>query len=93
MVYASTRRIDEAIQVAERARRLATESDDPAIAALVPQIGLSIHTFRDLKEQGVAASDVLSPPENEETPVETEQEQDAAAVEPSDGVPIGAPGE
>ena len=44
-----------------------------------------------LKQQGVAASDLLNPPE--EAPVVTEQEQDAAAVEPSAGVPIGAPGE
>ena len=81
---------DEALQVAERARRLATESNDPGSAALVPQIGLSIQTYRELKEQGVAASDIFNDPNQTKTEPD-EQEGDSA--EPSAEVPVGNPGQ
>ncbi len=74
MIYAATRRVDDAISVAERARRIATESDHPEHANLVPQIGLSLQGFRDLKAQGISAADIFSPP--------SEDDKEDAAVEP-----------
>ena len=62
LVYAAMLRLDESITVAQRARQLASASEDPRIAKLAPTIGLSIHRYKQMKEEGqVAARSVLTP--------------------------------
>ena len=92
LIYAATHRMDDAIGVAERARQIATESDDPADAPLVPQIGLSIQGFRDLKAKGVSAATVLNPPPAQEQE-DAEDDSEAAGEAPDPGAESGAGGE
>lgn len=80
MVLAAMYRLDEAISVAERARRLATASDDARLTQLAPTIGISLQHFRTLKEQGRDASNAFNVPKE---PVEATQ--GVAPVQPQIG--------
>jgi arylsulfatase A-like enzyme/Flp pilus assembly protein TadD len=52
LVYATRLRLDEAIAMAEKARSIASASDDPRFSALAPAIGQSLQRYKALKEQG-----------------------------------------
>ncbi len=76
MVYAGMFRLDEAITVATKARTIASGSRDPRFAPLSPQIGQSLQRFRDMKAQGLSATDLMKEPDAED-----------AAAQPKDGSP------
>jgi arylsulfatase A-like enzyme/Flp pilus assembly protein TadD len=82
MVYASLLRVDEAIAVAERARKIAAESDKAEFAQLAPAIGQSLEQYRVMKAQGVAPHLMATPPDQIEGAA-------ADAVEPKSAQPTG----
>ena len=53
LVYSSVRRIDEAVAVAEKALRIASQSDNPEFSQLAPAIGLALESYRQAQKQGV----------------------------------------
>ncbi|MCZ6699294.1 MAG: sulfatase-like hydrolase/transferase [Planctomycetota bacterium] len=53
LVYSTVRRIDEAVAVAEKALRIASESDRPEFSKLAPSIGLALETYKQAQRAGV----------------------------------------
>ncbi len=79
LVYATRMRLDEAIAMAEKARAIASASEDPRFSALAPAIGQSLQKYKLIKVQGIPA---LGTPESPAPAGETE------AVTPAgDGTP------
>jgi hypothetical protein len=74
--------VDEAIAVAERARKIAAESDKAEFAQLAPAIGQSLEQYRVMKAQGVAPHLMATPPDQIEGAA-------ADAVEPKSAQPTG----
>jgi arylsulfatase A-like enzyme/Tfp pilus assembly protein PilF len=81
MVYANALRMDEAITVAERAKKIAATSDDPEHAKLAPAIGRTLEQYRLMKEQGLGSELHWIPAEEEQEP----GPEEADAVPPADG--------
>lgn len=92
MVYSGKLRLDEAILVAEKARKIAVASGKPHDAQLVQGIALSLQSYRQAKEQGLdLIRYVPRPPDAEEageaTPVDAETAgDDGAGAETQDQV-------
>lgn len=92
MVYGVGVRLDEAILVAEKARKIAVASGKPKDAQLVQGIAMSLHRYRQAKEQGVDLGRYgPRPPDAEEageaTPVDAESVgDDGAGAETRDQV-------
>ena len=92
LVYSGKLRLDEAIVVAEKARKIAVASGKPDDAQLVQGIALSLQSYRQAKEQGLdLVRYVPRPPDGEEageaTPVDAESAgDDGAGAETQDQV-------
>jgi tetratricopeptide (TPR) repeat protein len=61
LIYATRLRLDEAIAMAEKARSIASASDDPRFSLLAPAIGQSLQRYRAMKEQGLLPTSPQQP--------------------------------
>ena len=79
LVYSGMRRLDEAIIVAEKARKIAAASGKPEDAQLIQGIALSLQSYRQAKEQGMdLGRDFSLPPGAEEAGEATPVDADSA---------------
>jgi arylsulfatase A-like enzyme/Flp pilus assembly protein TadD len=85
MVYAAVLRVDEAIAVAERARKIASESDREEFLQLAPALGQSLEHYRMMKARGISPQLMGLPPEGIEGEAAEAVEAPVVSEQPAGG--------